>query len=502
MLRFDTLRNFPAKVFHLTLCVSLAVGIMSCRNGSSEDGVFSTIPVAATAPHMQTDHRDFQVVPPAGYYDQQLANQFFSLDSDSAFAESEVDQVLYLDFDGATVEQGFGTGESFIPCQSESTIQDSGFSDAQIDDMIERVQGYYDHAEALVEVTDIVPDGNDHTTIIIGGSYGDLGCGEFPGVLGVAPLDEDNTNPSDIGFAFTKYEDDVSITAVTIAHEAGHSFGLYHIDNNIAIMYPAVAPGISNFDEGYIVGSQSRNGQFQHSPKTLREALGKNDDPKSKLPDPLDEDEDEDDDSSPAPAPTNEDSDDRSSIEKVPILGDLIRIFKDIFGASNWTPVGEIESWFSLTAQSSEQNKYMSSLLSIRQLMVAAAANEGYCDSACDLAEFASSLSSSSGEELAAMAGFSSIELALSAHKIDFDIHRLKATDITHAQLGPYASVYEDFSSLLDLNHLKSFKTLKESHFQAAKLVHANFDGANRAVMLSLLKVAYTQAYMQNIRGK
>src|SRR5690606_2674840 len=96
-----------------------------------------------------------------------------------------------------------------------------------------------------------------------------LGCRESRGILGVAPIDPGNRNLNDIGFAFTKYTSSLRITAETIAHEAGHSYGLDHIREQQGLMYASNSSRITGFIDGTI-----RPGKRQNAPLILRRDVG------------------------------------------------------------------------------------------------------------------------------------------------------------------------------------------------------------------------------------
>jgi hypothetical protein len=86
----------------------------------------------------------------------------------------------------------------------------------------------------------------------------------------VAPFDVGNANHNDIGFAFTKNVGNAKIIAETIAHEAGHSFGLDHVTNKQDLMYASTTSQITGFAVSTIAGSN----KLQDGPAILRQVLG------------------------------------------------------------------------------------------------------------------------------------------------------------------------------------------------------------------------------------
>jgi hypothetical protein len=215
--------------------------------------------------------RDEIVTPPKEYYDQLLADRILDLDAPQglSLAGTLADQVIWVNFDGATLQKGYSRGQSFILCKSSANIPAASLSPAQKDQILLLVQEHYNKAGAKLIVTPNKPALGDFTTMHVGGAYGDLGC-RGRGVLGVAPFDVGNSNRNDIGFAFTSGVSDITIIAETISHEAGHSFGLDHVQNSKDLMYASSAPNI----EGFLVSRVQGSTRIQDEPAILKQVLG------------------------------------------------------------------------------------------------------------------------------------------------------------------------------------------------------------------------------------
>lgn len=218
---------------------------------------------------VEQDHQfDEQMTPPQEYYDALFVRALDQTDSQK-FNLAQAEQILFINFEGATISKGFGANQSFIPCKQSSTIPAAQLSPADKQAIVDNVQAFYNAAGALLKVTTDRPASGEFTTILAGGSYADLGC-VGAGILGVAPFDEGNANRSDIGFAFTKNTGNNRIIAETIAHEAGHSFGLEHVESRKDLMYFSSTNEIT----GFSVSKVSGRAKSQDAPALLIAALG------------------------------------------------------------------------------------------------------------------------------------------------------------------------------------------------------------------------------------
>lgn len=193
-------------------------------------------------------------------------------DSQATTLLSASSYVLYLDFDGGTVESRsgdfwLGSASIQIPAFDLSNYGWSGREAEAISYITDFIQE--DYAAYNVTVTTTEPLSGDYTTMYVGGNNDWFRSGS--GVIGVATYDINNSNPSNYGFAFS---DELGIyynysggdlqqfseyLSNLISHEAGHTFGANHVTNTTAIMNPylPISPRRLMFGQGQIPGSTS-----------------------------------------------------------------------------------------------------------------------------------------------------------------------------------------------------------------------------------------------------
>ena len=199
-------------------------------------------------------------------------------------------QVIYLNFDGATLQQG----PSNAPNNTTALITSAtlsypafaswsklGGKDAGIKAVGDKLKIVYGTIAAKFVTTR--PSSGDYTMAMIGGDG--QGCAGGGAAIGVAPLDcapankaaKDNANKNDIVLIFgdkimTSGSPSLSTLVVTIAHELGHSFGLEHITDMNGIMAPSTGGNNGFWTTSATSGGTCR--KDQDAEKVLQDALG------------------------------------------------------------------------------------------------------------------------------------------------------------------------------------------------------------------------------------
>ncbi len=188
---------------------------------------------------------------------------------------------LYLNFDGATVKRGPACSSSaelcsyVVKCESgTATVPPFSGTAAERAGILALVRQYY--APFAIDILDQKPAQGPYTMCVVGGQPADI-C--FQGrVAGVAPLDCDDLNGDvDLVFAFsTASHNDPHLTAVAIAQESAHSYGLEHTTLITDIMYPY----LSGVEQGFVdstMGVERSAGcrsDVQNSFQVLDQVLG------------------------------------------------------------------------------------------------------------------------------------------------------------------------------------------------------------------------------------
>lgn len=191
--------------------------------------------------------------------------------------------VLFVNYDGADLRVGDNALEN-------DGIRDPGFKNQGIVEIDGFDPGNAKRNEAIMKIhqqvqkwysdyeIDVVmsrPLSGDYQMTVVGGDKTDIGLGG--GIVGISPADCKNNNETNLNFAFSRsLRENPDQVAVTIAHEAGHAYGLGHVQNRKDIMYPSVSV-VDGFLGGQVADAGpcgAMPGDYQDSKKVLIENLG------------------------------------------------------------------------------------------------------------------------------------------------------------------------------------------------------------------------------------
>ena len=164
---------------------------------------------------------------------------------------------LWLDFEGAGIVHAAADDSSAMPVASSLAPTSAvvpPFSAAEIAPKVTRPQAIVvivDRVRTLllpydVDVVTTRPAAPPYTRILVGGTAAALGVSATE--AGLANVDCGNSSDGDVAYDFAAaqtpdYGGVVGI-ANTAAHEAGHTFGLEHVDDPEDVMYAAAQPAL------------------------------------------------------------------------------------------------------------------------------------------------------------------------------------------------------------------------------------------------------------------
>lgn len=197
--------------------------------------------------------------------------------------------ILFANFDGVDVQPGATPGNAFenvglraMDLVSKGVIELPPY-DADNPKRLDNILAIHKklvtwYADMNVDVVISRPLSGDYLMSVVGGRQSDIV--QKDGVVGISPLDCGNRNESNLNYAFSgSLSENPEQVAVTIAHEAGHAYGLVHTDNSKDIMFPSVSQ-VDGFLDGDAVDSQPCAGGFhQDSKQVLIDNLGKRQSP-------------------------------------------------------------------------------------------------------------------------------------------------------------------------------------------------------------------------------
>jgi hypothetical protein len=159
---------------------------------------------------------------------------------------------LWVDLDGATITAGgddaaagsSALGSAAVPAFDPAVVAPDVSAASVRAVLIDRVRTLYRPFD--LDVVDARPSSGDYARVVVGGTPAVLTPPAPAMSVGLATLDCPDANPRSVGFAFaatvTPKFGGVVALAATIAHEAGHGYGLEHVLTPRDPMYAVGVP--------------------------------------------------------------------------------------------------------------------------------------------------------------------------------------------------------------------------------------------------------------------
>lgn len=143
--------------------------------------------------------------PPRGYYDAVFASVLVNVEYDRyALTDLAGAPTIWLSFGGATVSRGFDVGDSYLICGAAAKVPASKLDPEGRGAVVMAVQEQFDRVGIAARFTDEKPRSGDYTTVHVGGTYADLGCSDEKEerATGIAPFDVGDASKTDVAFVF------------------------------------------------------------------------------------------------------------------------------------------------------------------------------------------------------------------------------------------------------------------------------------------------------------
>lgn len=204
------------------------------------------------------------------------------------------DQVVFVQFDEGSVEWPAQYEALFglftIDTEVDFTLPGAGLSATEQATIIAELNALYD--DYNVEFTSTMPTSGEYSTVHVGGTVADVPAwlNAPASLFGLATsIDYGNQNQSDDAFVLageirdgdTWDANEISLLTQVIAHEAGHIFGLRHVNEDGALMFPYAGAANTTISDGAPLGeiNQTTNvvenvGGEQNSAEELARNLG------------------------------------------------------------------------------------------------------------------------------------------------------------------------------------------------------------------------------------
>lgn len=152
-------------------------------------------------------------------------------------------RVIFLQFSGATItkgKQGSAPGNVSEICGGIFPPFDHTPLGTDRHKVIQQIVQQVDTLLKDFNVTLLTsrPKAAPYDMVVVAGVKS--GCGQPPGIGGLAPLDCDDAHHQDVAFIFAGAITQVQMLATVIAHEAAHTYGLVHTSEACDVMSPVM----------------------------------------------------------------------------------------------------------------------------------------------------------------------------------------------------------------------------------------------------------------------
>ncbi|MEZ4742736.1 MAG: hypothetical protein R3B45_09855 [Bdellovibrionota bacterium] len=437
-----------------------------------------------------------ELEPTQSYYDGIMTANLLELEQPSNSNELKP-YYLNINFSGSTLNQGTLIGESPLVCNEKQKVPASDLSESVKEELMASIKDFFskDKLLNLQIISEKEPQNPIMTTTInVASSYKDLGCEKAMPYPGIAINDKNNDNTFDQAFIFLKSSgNETAEIANAILITFAQSLGLE----------ADTTEEISSADLFELFGKVEEK---QPQPKN---SVGE-------LPT-----------ENPAYEEGYEEVEDTNPIhsvfkkatkeqQKLPGLEFLAGIAEGLVGVDDASAIStsSINPAIQSTIPQNIKTPGINRVITIIELSKLAAkkkaAEENLPTDEDKLNALAKGLLKPSSLAnmgmLAAMAsvgGFASIPAAMGAAS---EVYKNVQEEIPENQdpnafhLPSEASILPDFSAYMELSQITELKELIHNMYAHADLIQKNFKGKDRDALLSLIKLAYSQAYTQNLR--
>lgn len=428
-------------------------------------------------------------LPPSQYYDELFAKKLRLLDDPNDDTLNRTQRpMLRVNFNGATVQRGYGEGQSFLVCGQSANVPSLAISDSQRTRILEELSRIFSQAGVDLEISETDVPGSAVTTIHVGGSFELLGCGS-KSHFGAAPRDFGNANPSDIAFAFpTKSFNEIQ-TARLIAHVSAVSFGLDQTENDQDLMAAKFTGKSEIIAFGKVVGT-ARN---QDGPATLRKNLATSGNLN------LTQNSSSNARTQMLLSNTPPELNGLPGLEQLGMLGKLVREITPNQILDTTAVTAELPKLLPAGVQTPGLDAVISVVAALQNAAIKKAQNSPK-STANKITSIIMSLLTDNTintlTDIASIAGFGSVGAIMSAIKLAGTIILGLTEPTAEEKAALKVNVMPNFAEVMGLE-VTSFRTLL-SHLEGHSIViAANFSGSQRDAMASFAKVAYAQKFKE-----